>query len=263
MNNRFIKTVPLCLLSCLIALSGVLAQDIPVYGYTVVNTYPHDPNAFTQGLFFRDDTLYESTGQRGQSTIRKVALETGEVLQRQNFPAGVFGEGIIDWEDKLIGLSWKRQTGYVWNIDSFRMKRKFGYPGEGWGLTKNDTHLIMSDGTPTLKFLNPETYKEAHSIFVTANGQPVRNLNELEWVTTGGKSEIFANVWQTDAIARIDPETGNVTGWIDMRGLLAKAGSITGRPDVLNGIAVNSEGRLFVTGKNWAHLFEIELTQRR
>lgn len=233
------------------------AQDpeIPVYGYRVVQAYPHDPGAFTQGLFYRQGYLYESTGQVGQSTIRKVELETGKVVRMRRFPGNVFGEGITDWEGRLIGLTWRRQTGLVWDIDSFELQSQFRYPGEGWGLTRGPTLLVMSDGTPVLRFLDPSTLEEVRRIEVTANGRPVRDLNELEWID----GEIFANIWRTDRIARIDPDDGHVTGWIDLTGLLTSAGPVGGKPDVLNGIATDGRGRLFVTGKLWPKLFEIEL----
>ncbi len=232
-------------------------EDIPVYSYEIVNVYPHDTTAFTQGLFFKDGYLYESTGQVGQSTIRKVELETGSTVQVEKFPEGIFGEGIIDWGDRLIGLSWRRQTGFEWDINSFKMKGTFVYQGEGWGLTRNSTHILMSDGTPAIRFLDPETLNEVRRIEVKAQGRPLINLNELEWVD----GEIFANIWQTDFIARINPENGDVIGLINLRGLLSREDIIPGYTDVLNGIAVNAEGKLFVTGKYWPKLFEIRLVK--
>jgi len=247
----------------LAALSGAAlpaaAATVPVQGFKVVRSYPHDPDAFTQGLFFLDGFLYEGTGLNGRSSIRKVELETGRVLQQVALPDEVFGEGIAQWGDRLIGLTWQNQTAFVLDLKTFKLWRKFSYPGEGWGLTHNDKELVLSDGTPELRFLDPLTFKELRRVKVTAGDQPVAQLNELEWV--GG--EILANIWQTDRIARIDPRTGRVTGWIDLAGLLPD--NQRSNPDaVLNGIAYDAKKkRLFVTGKLWPKLFEIELTRPR
>jgi glutamine cyclotransferase len=229
--------------------------EAPVWGYTVVKEYPHDPNAFTQGLFWLDGHLWESTGLVGRSTIRKVRLEDGKVLQSAPIPPGRFGEGIAPWGKEIIGLTWQHGEAYRWDRATFRRTGSFSYRGEGWGLTQNGRELIMSDGTAELRFLDPATFKERRRVTVTAGGRPVTRLNELEWV----KGEIFANVWMTPVVARIDPRTGNVTGWIDLRPLV---GQWAGNGDaVLNGIAWDSaKDRLFVTGKNWPRLFEIRLT---
>ena len=232
---------------------------IPVYGYKVVHVYPHDLNAFTEGLFYLNGYLYESTGLDGHSSVRKVKIDTGQVLQRATLPPDMFGEGIAPWNGRLVGLTWKGQVGYVLDLDSFDVKGQFGYPGEGWGLTRNDKELVMSDGTADIRFLNPDTLIESHRIHVTAQGKPVDQLNELEWV----EGEIYANIWQTDRIARIDPKTGNVVGWIDLAGLLPKADYIPNHTDVLNGIAYDAaKKRLFVTGKMWPKLFEITLVRK-
>ncbi|HEY9105441.1 MAG TPA: glutaminyl-peptide cyclotransferase [Roseateles sp.] len=235
------------------------AATVPVQGFKVVRSYPHDPDAFTQGLFFLDGFLYEGTGLNGRSSIRKVELETGRVLQQVALPDEVFGEGIAQWGDRLIGLTWQNQTAFVLDLKTFKLWRKFNYPGEGWGLTHNDRELVLSDGTPELRFLDPLTFKELRRVKVTAGGQPVAQLNELEWVD----GEILANVWQTDRIARIDPKTGRVTAWIDLAGLLPD--NQRSHPDaVLNGIAYDAKKkRLFVTGKLWPKMFEIELTRPR
>ncbi len=239
--------------------TGAAPAAIPVYGYKVVHTYPHDLNAFTEGLFFQGGYLYESTGLDGHSSVRKVKLETGQVLARANLPADVFGEGITSWNGKLIGLTWKTEIGYLLDLDSFDTVGEFRYPGEGWGLTHDDTELVMSDGTADIRFLDPATQREVHRIHVTAQGKPVDQLNELEWVD----GEIYANIWQTDRIARIDPKTGHVVGWIDLAGLLPKADIIPNHTDVLNGIAYDpATKRLFVTGKMWPKLFEIRLVRR-
>ena len=249
------RTVLIALVSLLAACAPQGHAATPVYGYQVVRTYPHDPNAFTEGLFLRDGFLYESTGLEGASSIRKIVLETGSVENERSISSQFFGEGIIDWKDRLIQLTWKNQLGFVYVIDDFETKGDFSYPGEGWALTRDDRRIIMSDGTSRLRFLDPETLKETGGITVTDEGRPVDQLNELEWV----KGEILANVWQTDRIARIDPATGKVTGWIDLAGLLPVADRA--RADVLNGIAYDAKAdRLIVTGKLWPRLYEIRLT---
>ncbi|HWU80497.1 MAG TPA: glutaminyl-peptide cyclotransferase, partial [Caulobacter sp.] len=217
----------------------------------------HDPNAFTEGLFLRDGFLYESTGLEGASSIRKIVLETGGVENERSISSQFFGEGIIDWKDRLIQLTWKNQLGFVYGIDDFETKGEFRYAGEGWALTRDDRRIIMSDGTSRLRFLDPETLKETGGVTVTDEGRPVDQLNELEWV----KGEIYANIWQTDRIARIEPATGKVTGWIDLTGLLPDADRA--RADVLNGIAYDAKAdRLIVTGKLWPRLYEIKLVRK-
>lgn len=236
--------------------AALAAPATPVYGFKVVNTYPHDPGAFTQGLFFQGGFLYEGTGLRGRSSIRKVELETGKVVQGVELPPEVFGEGITQWGDRLIGITWQEQTAFVLDLKTFKLWRKFSYPGEGWGITHNDKELVMSDGSAELRFLDPLTFKELRRVRVTADGRPVSQLNELEWV----EGEVFANVWQTDRIARIDPKTGQVKAWIDLTGLLPGR---YGTDDVLNGIAYDPQKkRLFVTGKLWPKLFEIQLVKK-
>ncbi len=239
--------------------TALAARDIPVYGYKIVASYPHDIDAFTEGLFYKNGFLYESTGLLERSSVRKVRLKTGEVVRRVELPADVFGEGITSWSDRLIGLTWQSHIGFVLDLGSFSLRDRFSYPGEGWGLTHDDRHIIMSDGTADLRFLDPSSLRELRRLRVTANGEPVSQLNELEWVD----GEIFANVWQTDRIARIDPKTGNVVGWIDLTGLLPASERIANRTDVLNGIAFDaSTKRLFVTGKLWPKLYQIRLIAR-
>jgi glutaminyl-peptide cyclotransferase len=222
--------------------------------YEVVRAYPHDPKAFTQGLEFADGFLYEGTGMNGASGIRKVRLETGEVLQVQPLEDRYFGEGITLFGDSIIQLTWRAGTGFVYDRETFERRRSFSYTGEGWGLTHDGARLIMSNGSSTLRFLDPATFKETARLNVTDGGRPVAQLNELELV----KGEIYANVWQTDRIVRISPKTGEVNGWIDMRGLLSAAEAKG--VDVLNGIAYDDKGdRLFVTGKLWPKLFEIRV----
>ncbi len=234
------------------------AGSIPEYGYRVVHAYPHDPLAYTQGLFYLNGYLYEGTGMPGRSSIRKVNLETGEVLQKHDIPDAYFGEGIVNWKDRLVEMTWQHQLGWVYELGAFKVLREFHYPGEGWGLTQDGKRIVMSDGTAQLRFWDPETLQEQGRITVTADGEPVDQLNELEWV----KGEIYANVYQTDRIARIDPKNGKVVGWIDCTGILKRADR-TGNEDVLNGIAYDAQtDRLFVTGKQWPKLFEIKLVKR-
>jgi glutamine cyclotransferase len=230
---------------------------LPIFGYTVVRAYPHDPAAFTQGLEYVDGLLYEGTGLRGRSSIRKVRLETGEVLQKRDLGNEHFGEGITLFGGRLFQLTWQSGTAFVYDRATFRPIRSFGYQGEGWGLTHDRTHLIMSDGTEFLRVLDPSTFREQRRVRVTAVGQPLRKLNELEYV----KGEVLANVWMTDYIARIDPESGRVNAYIDLRGLLPFK---TSGDAVLNGIAYDATSdRLFVTGKLWPRVFEIRLTPPR
>ena len=232
---------------------------VPVYGYRIVHVYPHDTSAYTEGLFYKDGFLYESTGEKGASTIRKVQLETGKVLQQHDVPARYFGEGIIDWKDQLIQLTWQSGTGFVYGLDDFKPRRTFSYPGEGWGLTRDDTRIYMSDGSSVLRILDPDTLTATGRIVVTADGKAVINLNELEWVD----GEIYANVWLTNRIARIDPASGHVVGWIDLTSLFDVSTLPVPMNDVLNGIAWDAQHkRLFVTGKHWPKLFEIELVKQ-
>jgi glutamine cyclotransferase len=260
MTERFPRRLALAALAlCPLLAAAAQGGGLPVYGYEVQRSYPHDPNAYTQGLFFRQGFLYESTGLEGRSSVRKVRLETGEVIEGVKLPAEVFGEGIVDWGDQLIGITWKNQLGYVLKLDGFGFVRRFGYAGEGWGLTRNNLEIIQSDGTAELRFLDPQTLQEKRRLKVSAEGRPVDMLNELEWVD----GEIYANIWQTDRIARIDPKTGKVVGWIDLSGLLAPADRVPGHTDVLNGIAYDPlTKRLFVTGKLWPKLFQIKLVKK-
>ena len=234
---------------------------IPVYGFTVKNTYPHDSHAFTQGLFYKDGFLYESTGRNGQSSVRKVELATGKVLQKKDLPDAFFGEGIAEAGDDIVCLTWTTHVGFVFDLKTFDEKRRFAFAGEGWGLTSDAHHVYMSDGSADIRVLDAKTLEEVRRIHVTADGAPVARLNELEWV----EGELFANVWGRDVIARIDPKTGHVVGWIDLTGLLEPTKRGTSSTDaVLNGIAYDSKRhRLFVTGKLWPKLFEISVTPPR
>jgi glutaminyl-peptide cyclotransferase len=226
----------------------------PVYGYDVIREYPHDPEAFTQGLIFRDGFLFESTGQLGRSTLRKVRLETGEVLERHPLPNEIFGEGLTDWGSQLLQLTWVSNVAFVYDLASFKELRRFTYAGEGWGITHDGARLIMSDGTPNLRFLDPSTFAEQSRLNIRDHNGSVDDLNELEFV----KGSVYANVWLTDRIAIIAPDSGRVTAWVDLTGLRPRRGAPG--DDVLNGIAYDAAGdRLFVTGKLWPKLFEIRV----
>jgi glutamine cyclotransferase len=252
---RFPALKPAALAALLSLAPGLAFAAIPIADVRVVRTYPHDPHAFTEGLFYLDGFLYESTGLTGHSSIRKVRLATGEVVQRLDQPAHDFGEGVVAWKGRLVQLTWQSGVGYVYDLASFAFQSTFRYPGEGWALTHDGHRLIMSDGTPTIRFLDPDTLQETGRIAVTADGRPVDNLNELEWV----RGEIYANIWQTNRIARIDPASGRVIGWIDLSRLAAKV-HVSDSDAVLNGIAYDAaHDRLFVTGKLWPHLYEIRL----
>ena len=240
--------------------SAAAQGPVPVHGFSVVRSYPHDPQAFTQGLEYVDGVLYESTGLNGRSGIRKVNLNTGEVLQIQPLDPAYFGEGITIWKNRIVQLTWQSGLGFVYDRDTFQQQRTFKYAGEGWGLTHDGTRLIMSDGSDsgTLRLLDPESLRPLGTLKVTDAGRPVARLNELEFV----KGEIFANVWQTDRIAIISPHSGRVAAWIDLRGLLDPRQAP--RDGVLNGIAYDAKGdRIFVTGKLWPRIFEIKVIPRK
>lgn len=230
-----------------------------IYDYRVKNIFPHDPEAFTQGLVYWNGVFYEGTGLYGRSSLRKVEMESGSVLQRRDLDAEFFGEGVAVVGDRIFQLTWQNGVGFIYDRESFEELRRFSYATEGWGLTYNGEHLIMSDGTPTIYYLDPETLQEVRRLPVTLEGQPLPRLNELEYV----EGRILANVWQTDFIVQIDPESGVVDGVYDFTGLLQQAPPFQGGYDVLNGIAYDAENRrLFVTGKLWPYLFEVELIPR-
>ena len=251
------KLAPLAFL-ILSACAGQLPSDVPRYTFQIVHAYPHDRTAFTEGLFYLDGTLYESTGLKGQSSLRRVKLETGEVLQQFDLPESLFGEGIVNWKNQILQLTWQSEIGFVYDLKTFKKKKEFHYPGEGWALTQDGRRLIMDDGTPQIRFWNPESLEETGRITVTDRGQPVTSLNELEWV----EGEIYANIWGTSRIARIAPNTGRVTGWIDLSELEKSSGADVNSDSVLNGIAYDGKThRLFVTGKRWPKLFEIRLVR--
>ena len=232
-----------------------LTDDVPVYSYKIINTYPHDSKAFTQGLVVHEGFLYEGTGIRRRSTIRRTELSTGEVLQSHTLPDSLFGEGITIFGNELIQLTWRSGTGLVYDKRSFSLLRSFHYDSEGWGITHDGKRLIMSDGTAALYFLNPETFAVTGKITVRDKKGPVTMLNELEYV----QGRIYANIWRTHTIAIIEPETGRVRGWIDLEGLSRHAGGDT-TLKTLNGIAYDEKtNRIFVTGKLWPKMYEIEL----
>jgi glutamine cyclotransferase len=238
---------------------GAAHAAIPVYAFMVRHSYPHDPQAFTQGLFYKDGFLYESTGLKGQSSIRKVQLETGKVLQKKDFSEEYFGEGIAPAGADIVSLTWTSKVGFVFDAKTFKLKRRFSYEGEGWGLASDGKALFMSDGTAAIRVLDPKTLGEVRRFQVTADGKPIVNLNEVEWVD----GQLYANVWGSNVIARIDPASGKVVGWIDLAGLADPTWKGMGPDDVLNGIAWDAgRRRLFVTGKHWPKLFEIELVER-
>ncbi len=231
------------------------AHRPPEYTFKIVQSFPHDPNAFTQGLAFRDGFLYEGTGLNGRSSLRKVRLDSGEVVQQIDLDPEFFGEGIALFKNEVVQLTWRSQIGFVYNLSDFHLLRRFSYPGEGWGLACNGHDFFMSDGTADIRVLDSDTLKEKRRFAVHDGDAPIDQLNELEFV----EGEIFANVWQTDRIVRISPQNGEVVGWIDLQGLLSPMYRLA-EGAVLNGIAYDSNRkRLFVTGKLWPRLFEIKL----
>jgi glutaminyl-peptide cyclotransferase len=237
--------------------TGPPAQP-PVYRYEVVNVFPHDSASFTQGLIFHDGLLIESAGQYGASTLRRVELATGKVVKRVAVPPQYFAEGVTLLGGRLYQLTWEHGRGFIYDVETFEKVGEFRYDGQGWGLTTDGTSLILSDGTSRLRFIAPEDFRVTRAVNVADAGRPVRELNELEYV----RGEIWANVWHEDRIARIDPATGRVVGWVDLSGLLPQREKASGEA-VLNGIAYDADGdRLFVTGKLWPKLFEIRIKPR-
>jgi glutamine cyclotransferase len=233
-------------------------QPVPVYGYEVVHAWPHDANAFTQGLVFQDGKLLESTGQEGHSSLRRVELETGKVLQKVDVPEPYFAEGITLLKGKIYQLTWQHQLGFIYDAWTFEQVGKFNYQGEGWGLANDGQSLILSDGSDQIRFLDPANFQVQRTIAVIDGRTRVIEINELEYI----HGEIYANIWHADRIARIDPQTGRVVGWINLAGLL-KSGEVQDEEAVLNGIAYDEAGdRLFVTGKLWPKLFEIRVVKK-
>jgi len=223
--------------------------------YDVINSYPHDPNSFTQGLVWNGAGFYESTGMYGQSKLRSLEFPSGKVLKETRLAPELFGEGLAQVDKRLIQLTWQSHKGFVYSADTFQVAREFSYETEGWGLTFDGKNLILSDGSSDLFYLDPQTFAVVKKLAVRMNGRPIPELNELEFID----GEIWANVWQTDLILRIDPSTGVVGSFLNLNGILAPADR-RGTEDVLNGIAYDSEKkRIFVTGKLWPRIFEIKL----
>lgn len=266
MRNRIFPILPIIISAAILPLiacgkspsSEEINTGIPVYTYDVVNVYPHDPDAFTQGLLFTGKELFESTGIRGQSTLRKVDLKTGRVLKRLEVPEQYFAEGLTALNNKLFQLTWRNQKGFVYDLESFQLEGEFAYDGQGWGLATDGRWLILSDGTNQIRFLDPVTFEVERTIEVIAGNLPVHQLNELEYIN----GEIFANIWRNNHIVRINPTNGKVTGVIDFTDLLAPQDrSVT--TNVLNGIAYDAKkNHLFITGKNWPKLYEVRLKQK-
>ncbi|WP_257459785.1 glutaminyl-peptide cyclotransferase [Archangium lipolyticum] len=253
---RLCFLVPLTVLAC--AGERLPSKHAPTSGFEVVHSWPHDPQAFTQGLVYRDGRLYESTGIRGESDVREVELDTGRVLRAHALARQYFGEGLALLDGRLYQLTWDSRVGFIYDAATFQELGRFSYSTEGWGLTDDGTSLILSDGTSTLRFLDPATFEVRRTVKVTDGGAEVWQLNELEYVN----GEVYANVWKRDVIAQIDPATGHVTGWIDLTGLLPPEDQV-GREDVLNGIAYDAANdRLLVTGKRWPKLFQIRVVPR-
>jgi glutaminyl-peptide cyclotransferase len=264
MNRMLTRLVVLLLLAAfppfLLAQASHPASSHPPQEYTfaIVAAYPHDTTAFTQGLAYRDGYLYEGTGREGRSSLRKVRLETAEIVQQVNLQPDLFGEGITLLNDKVIQLTWKSGVGFVYDLNTFRLLRSFSYSGEGWGLATNGRELFLSDGTPEIRVLDGETFQEKRRFKVHDGSTPVDQLNELEFV----EGQIFANLWHSNRVARISPQTGDVLGWIDLTGLLSPMYRL--EPEaVLNGIAYDAvHKRLFVTGKLWPRVFEIKVSPK-
>lgn len=231
------------------------AQKADVARATVVRAHPHDRTAFTEGLLFRQGRMYESTGLEGASEIREVRLSDGRPQRRATVPSRRFGEGLVDWGGDLLSVTWRTGIGYRWDIATLRLKSTFRYAGEGWGMTRNASSVILSDGTATLRFMDPRTFKETRRVSVSYRGKPITLINELEWID----GEVWANIWMTNLIARIDPETGRVRSWVDISAVAA----LQPRNDpnaIANGIAWDAKGRrIFVTGKNWSSIYEVKV----
>lgn len=260
-RRRFYARLELCSVIVLLLIFSkspvAAAQSTEIYH--VVHAYPHDQQAFTQGLIYLDGHIYESTGIKGKSSLREEDLDTGRILQFLEVPDQYFAEGLTDWKNTLVQLTWQSHIALIYDRSTFHLLRTLSYAGEGWGLTHDAKSLILSDGTATLRFFDPETFHEVRRITVKDNGKPVTQLNELEFI----HGEIYANIWHADRIARISPATGRVLGWIDLKGLMPRS-QLSEDEAVLNGIAYDSaHDRLFVTGKLWPKIFEITLVPEK
>ena len=258
MGGVLVLVFSLATLNCQNGPTTATTDKIATDGYEVVHVYPHDPNAFTQGLVFHEGNFLESTGEVGHSSLRRVEIDTGKVVQKVDVPPPYFAEGITLIKGKIYQVTWQHQLGFVYDALTFEKTGEFKYTGEGWGLTNDGQSLILSDGTNQIRFLDPDNFQVTRTIAVLDGHSPVAEINELEYV----QGEIYANIWHADRIARIDPKTGKVVGWINLAGLLAP-GEVQDEEAVLNGIAFDEKsGRLFVTGKLWPKVFEIRLTQK-
>lgn len=256
--KQHVRPLALIILAFGLVSSSVRAA-VPVYTVEVVKTYPHDTGAFTEGLYYRNGSLYESTGRNGQSFIRQVALDSGKVIRQVAVDKKYFGEGIAPWGDHIISLTWTGGAGFVWSNKDFKVSHSFFYTGEGWGLTGNSQNLIMSDGTSAIRFLDPLTLKTVRVLPVTLNGRNIDQINELEWVD----GEIYANIWRTRDIVRIDPQSGKITGIIQLNNLPETEDNTLDVNAVANGIAYDAKAkRLFVTGKLWPNLYEVKLVPK-
>lgn len=257
-RSDYLRTLSLGFTFVICMLSVRYTDAAPIYGYKVVATYPHSTDSYTEGLFYLDGIFYESIGINGRSAVMAIAPETGRTLLRHDLPPEYFGEGIVDWGSKVYQWTWKSHICFVYDRFTLRVLRQFSYAGEGWGMTRTATGLITSDGTAMLRFRDPDTFRETRHILVKDGGKIIGQLNELEFI----KGEIYANVWHSDMIARISPKDGHVIAWIDLAGLLPPDQRIDAE-SVLNGIAYDPQhDRLFVTGKRWPAVFEIEVIQR-
>jgi len=245
--------------AALIALLVTPSFAAPVAPCTVVRKIPHSTSSYTEGFFYRDGKFYEGTGMEGRSSVQVLDAATGKLLQQRDLPSQYFGEGIVDWHDVVYEWTWQSHIGFIYDRISLRPVGQFRYTGEGWGMTRTGKDLITSDGTAILRFRNPETFDQTRQITVREGRESVQQLNELEYIDTGGGGEIYANVWHSDRIARISPADGRVLGWIDCKGLLSASEKVDGE-SVLNGIAWDAEHRrLYVTGKQWPAIFEIRM----
>ena len=254
----FLRPMPVILAfaACLLSVDCLAAA--PTFGYKIVATYPHSTDSYTEGLLYLDGLFYEGTGIAGHSALLAIQPETGKAVQKRELAPEYFGEGIIDWGPNLYQWTWKSNLCFVYDRFSLRPLKQFTYTGEGWGMTRTAREIITSDGTATLRFRDPETFKETHHILVTDGNRTIDELNELEFI----KGEIYANVWHQDLIARINPGDGHVISWIDMAGLLPDDQKIN-QESVLNGIAYDAKrDRIFVTGKQWPTIFEIRVVPR-
>jgi glutamine cyclotransferase len=249
--------LPALALLALLTLSSCGESPPAKLTYQVVSSRPHDPDAYTQGLQLKNDRLFESTGLYGESTLREIEATTGKILRKRPLAKNIFGEGLTLIEQELFVLTWKENTAFVFDPETFKLIRSHTYQGEGWGLTDNGKDLIMSNGSNELKFINPKNFSTLKTLTVLDGNAPVKNLNELEWIN----GEIFANIYMSDKIARISPDDGQVTGWLDLTGLRQQL-TPPHRAEVLNGITLDTNtGNLLVTGKYWPKMFEIKISE--